>query len=71
MSKPRALTRLRTVQKRLASAEDKATELADERNHAMAAAAAHGATYRELQEASGLSHARVAQVLRRARQAPQ
>ena len=61
------LKSLEAVQRRLTVAEDKATELAAERGLALLAASDAGASRAELAKATGLSQARITQVLREAR----
>lgn len=68
-TKARALKMAATHQEALNRAEAKATEAAKVRDAAMDAARGLGATYAELQAATGLSVARVTQVLRRVREA--
>lgn len=63
------LTALKRAQAALDKAEQAATEKAARRNRAMVDAADKGATRATLQAVTGLSSARVTQVLRRARQA--
>lgn len=63
--------RLRTAaarQRALNAAETKATEAATERDQAFLAAAEDGATYADLEQVTGLSNARVTQILRKARE---
>lgn len=67
MSKRRALTAAKNRQDALNLAEQRATEAASERDQAVYEAQTQGATYSEIQEATGLSTARVTQILRRAR----
>lgn len=67
MTKARALKDAAAAQDRLNRDEQRATESAAKRDAAMAQAKGVGATYAELQDATGLSVARVTQVLRRAR----
>jgi hypothetical protein len=62
-----ALTTVRKAQERLNKAETEANTLAEARNKALLAAKDAGATHPELQETTGLSQARIAQVLRRER----
>lgn len=72
MSKTEKAAALRTAakaQKRLNDLEDRATAAAGERDAHLLAAQQLGATYAELQEATGLSAARVTQILRRTRRA--
>lgn len=66
--KTSALAKAKTRQKRLDDAEAKATAAATERDAAVLVAQESGATYAEIQEATGLSTARVTQVLRRQRE---
>lgn len=68
-TKPTALKRARLHQEFLNKAEAKATEAAAERDAWVYRAQEAGATYAEIQEATGLSTARVTQVLRKVRQA--
>lgn len=67
LSKRAALTQARKAQERLTKAEATANALAFARNKAVLAAKDAGATHPDLQAATGLSQARVAQVLRRER----
>lgn len=68
MTKTQALKAAAVCQRRLNEAERKATEAALARDDAMAAARETGATYADLEAATGLSTARVTQVLRKVRQ---
>lgn len=63
-----ALSAARKAQERLNKAEQTANALAEARNARVLEAKNAGATYPALQEATGLSQARIAQVLRRERQ---
>lgn len=67
LSKRAALTQVRKAQERLNKAEQTSDALAEARSKALLAAKDAGATHPELQEATGLSQARIAQVLRRER----
>lgn len=67
MSKRRALTAAKNRQETLNLAERKATVAAFDRDRAVYDAQQEGASYAEIQEATGLSTARVTQILRRAR----
>lgn len=67
-TKAQALRTLATRQRQLNDAETKATQAAEARAVAVLSAQGAGATYGELEEATGLSTSRVTQVLRRARQ---
>lgn len=69
MTKTRALTNAAATQDRLNRDEQRATESAAKRDKAVLEAQEAGATYAEIQAATGLSTARVTQVLRRQRQA--
>jgi uncharacterized protein YerC len=68
MSKPQALKAATRRQGALNAAEAKALEAARLRDDAVLQAQAEGATYAEIQAATGLSTARITQVLRRQRQ---
>lgn len=68
-TKARALKNAKTYQERLNKAERAATQAAAERDATVLEAQEAGATYAEIQAATGLSTARVTQVLRRQRQA--
>lgn len=68
-SKAQALNNAKRRQQRLNTDEAKATESAGLRDQAVYEAQAAGATYAEIQEATGLSIARITQVLRRERHA--
>lgn len=63
------LSALRRAQAALDRAEREAAEKAIRRNHAMVAAAEKGATRANLQAVTGLSSARITQVLRKTRAA--
>lgn len=67
-SKPQALNQVKRRQQRLNADEAKALESASLRDTAVYDAQQAGATYAEIQEATGLSTARVTQILRRVRQ---
>lgn len=67
-TKPTALKRAAAAQGRLNTAEAKATDAASERDQWVFIAQQAGASYAEIQEATGLSTARVTQVLRKVRQ---
>lgn len=69
MSKSRALASAAARQRNLNDLEDRATKAASDRDSAVFRAQQAGATYPEIQAATGLSPARVAQVLRRQRDA--
>lgn len=66
-SKPTALKRAAAAQDRLNTAEAKATDAAADRDDWVYIAQTAGATYAEIQAATGLSTARVTQVLRKVR----
>jgi uncharacterized protein YerC len=68
-TKTQALRKAATTQKALNKAEKAADDAAKARDTAVYAAQEAGATYPEIQEATGLSTARVTQVLRKVRQA--
>lgn len=68
-SKAQALKYAKVRQGVLNQAEQKATSAAADRDQAVLDAQVAGATYAEIQQATGLSTARVTQVLRRQRQA--
>lgn len=68
-TKSQALKRAKERQRALNAAEAAATDAAVRRDQAVYAAQQAGATYPEIQEATGLSTARVTQVLRKVRQA--
>lgn len=68
-TKAHALRSAKTAQEVLNRAERRATEAAADRDQRVHAAQEVGATYAEIQEATGLSTARVTQVLRKVRQA--
>jgi hypothetical protein len=65
--KRRTLRTLKSIQGRLAKAEADATTLAAERGAALLEASDAGASRADLQAATGLSQARITQVLREAR----
>jgi hypothetical protein len=68
-TKPQALRRAVESQERLNNAEAKATELALKRDSAVLdAQELAGCTYPEIREATGLSIARITQVLRKERE---
>lgn len=67
MNKSQALKRAADTQRRLNQAEAIATERAQDRDRAVYQAQVEGASYAEIQEATGLSTARITQILRRAR----
>lgn len=69
MNKTQALKAATRTQAALNKAEAAALEAARLRDAAVLQAQAHSATYAEIQQATGLSTARVTQVLRRQRQA--
>ena len=69
MNKTKALKRAEDTQRRLNQAEAIATERDSDRDQAVYAAQVEGASYAEIQTATGLSTARVTQILRRARTA--
>ena len=64
-SKAQALNNAKRRQQRLNTDEAKALESASLRDMAVYEAQAAGASYAEIQEATGLSSARVTQILRR------
>lgn len=66
-TKAQRLRIAKAAQERLNKAEAKATEAASTRDQAVHDSQAQGATYAEIQEATGLSTARVTQVLRKVR----
>lgn len=68
MTKSQALKRAADTQRRLNQAEAIATERAGDRDQAVFAAQQEGASYAELETATGLSTARITQILRRSRQ---
>lgn len=68
MNKTQALAKAARQQAALNTAERKATDAALSRDAAMADARDEGATYSDLQNATGLSVARVTQILRRVRE---
>lgn len=68
-SKGAALAQAKRRQATLNRLETQATEAAAARDRAVALAQEKGATYAEIQEATGLSTARVTQVLRKVRTA--
>lgn len=67
LTKGQALRQAKVRQAALNKAETLATEAAAVRDQAVYAAKATDATYAEIQEATGLSTARVTQVLRKVR----
>lgn len=69
MNKTQALKRAADTQRRLNQAEAIATERAQDRDRAVYEAQVEGASYAEIQAATGLSTARVTQILSRARRA--
>lgn len=68
-SKAAALNAVKRRQQRLNTDEAKANESANLRDMALYEAQVVGASYAEIQEATGLSTARVTQILRRVRHA--
>lgn len=68
MTKAQALKKATSTQKALNTVEQKAAVAALDRDRAIYQAQQAGASYADLQEATGLSDTRVTQILRRARQ---
>lgn len=71
MSKAQTLKRAKTAQRNLDLAEGKATDAATLRDNRVWEAREAGATYADIQAATGLSISRITQVLRRVRNRPQ
>lgn len=67
MTKTQALKRASASQRTLNAAEEKATHAALARDQAVYDAQTMGATYAEIQDVTGLSTARITQVLRKVR----
>lgn len=67
MTKAAALKRATAAQKRLDLAQKAATAQAEVRDATLAEAQTAGATYADMEQATGLSTSRVTQILRRAR----